>query len=54
MSASTPLPLYSLRLKIDIHHTSSPPPPPPEPPPWWRKLVPALVLKAAAYLATLW
>ncbi len=42
---------YKIRLKLDIH-VSSPPPPPPEPPPWWRKLI-SLVIKAAAYFATL-
>ena len=43
---------YKIRLKLDIHVSSPPPPPPPEPPPWWRKLI-SLVIKAAAYFATL-
>ncbi len=43
---------HTIRLQLDIHVSSPPPPPPPEPPPWGRKLI-SLVIKAAAYFATL-
>ena len=51
----------AITLRIHIHqlhiHISSPPTPPPDPPPtpppWWYKLIPLVIIKAAAYFATL-